>query len=353
MQQPKSVVIVQFGKLGDMVCTTPMFRAIKKASPHTRVIVVGDGVGEQLLAGNPDVDRYIVCGVDIAPALEVLRREAPEVGITAGPSIRAFALLYLAGARLVVAPRVEGIGSSESRSYKLIRLLGVLAPHRIGRYAPREYLNLLEPIGIRADDTAKHLAYAPAAAARVETLLNEQVPKGAFLVGMASSAGNKLKDWPAERLAAVADHLSARYSATVLILGGPGDKPESEAVRKYLAPATAYHDLTGALSIEELKAVVARLKLFISVDTGPIYIAEAFGIPTIDIVGPMDEREQPPRGPRHLVVVPPGRTKPELYIMSPGHYNKAEARRQAESITVEQVVSAVDTLVSAGLHKKG
>ena len=39
---PKSVVIVQFGKLGDMVCTTPMFRAIQKALPDTRVIVVGD-----------------------------------------------------------------------------------------------------------------------------------------------------------------------------------------------------------------------------------------------------------------------------------------------------------------------
>ena len=34
--------------------------------------------------------------------------------------------------------------------------------------------------------------------------------------------------------------------------------------------------------------------LFISVDTGPIYIAEAFNVPTVDIVGPVDENVQPP-----------------------------------------------------------
>ncbi|MDB5225311.1 MAG: hypothetical protein JWL87_263 [Candidatus Adlerbacteria bacterium] len=342
---PRSVVIVQFGKLGDMVCTTPMFRAIKNTSPSTRVIVVGDKVGGQILAGNTDVDRYIVCGKDIRAALVELKKEGVQAGITAGPSIRAFCLLYLAGMPLVLAPRVEGSESSESRLYRLVRRLGVLMPHTIGSYAPREYLRLLEPLGIQTDDTTKHVAVAPEAAARVDALLRESRAESAFLVGISASAGNKIKNWLPERFAAVAEHLAGRYGATIVLIGGPGDKQESDAVRAHSPADMRCIDTTGALSVEELKALVARLGLFISVDTGPIYIAEALGVPTIDIVGPMDEREQPPIGERHAVVVPPFPRKPQLYIMSPGNYNYAEARRQAESISVAQVVAVADELM--------
>lgn len=93
-------------------------------------------------------------------------------------------------------------------------------------------------------------------------------------------------------------------------------------------------------SIDELKALIAQAGLFVAVDTGPVYIAEAFGTPTVDIVGPMDEREQPPRGEIHLVVVPPAPRTPQLHIMNARVYNEEEVRRQTESISVEMVAGA-------------
>ena len=98
-------------------------------------------------------------------------------------------------------------------------------------------------------------------------------------------------------------------------------------------------DLCGHLNIDELKALISKMSAFISVDTGPIYIAEAFGVSTIDIVGPMDENEQPSRGPRHKVVVGE-RLKPELHIMNARVYDETEARRQIDSITVDMVMRA-------------
>ncbi len=343
VHHPKSVVIVQFGKLGDMVCTTPMFRAIKKSSPDTRVVVVGDRVGGQVLAGNTDVDRYIVCGQGIGSALRELASEAPEAGITTGPSSRAFSLLYLAGIKTIVAPRVEGGISSEGRMYRLLRALAIIVPHRMEHYAPREYLRLLEPLGIKSDNTAKHIAVAPSAWGTIEQFWCKHGLEGRRVVGMSPSAGNKIKQWPPERFAAVAGHIHAA-GAAVLIVAGPGDAKEVSAMRAALQVPVV--DASGAFSIEELKAAIAKLALFISVDTGPIYIAEALNIPTVDIVGPVDEREQPPIGLHHAVVVPPGRAKPELYVMNPYSYNYAEAVRQVESITVEQVAAAADALMA-------
>lgn len=340
---PKSIVIVQFGKLGDMVCTTPMFRAIKKTFPDTRVIVVGDKVGGQVLAGNKDVDRYIFCGRNIELALQELCAERPNVGITIGPSSRAFALLYLADIPTIIAPRIEGGRSSEGRLYRLLRRLGILVPHTIGSYAPREYLRLLEPIGIVADDTQKHLSISLQTKQKIEEFWIQQGLVGKFVVGISPSAGNKIKQWPPNRFAAVANHLHKVYGAAVLIIAGPNDQKEVGAMRAALTVPVV--DSSGAFSIEELKAVVGKLSLFISVDTGPIYIAEAFDVSTIDIVGPVDENEQPPIGPHHIVMVPTQRTSPELYVMNPYHYNYAEARRQVESITVEHVKAAIDLLV--------
>lgn len=339
--RPRSIVIVQFGKLGDMVCTTPLFRAIKAHDPSIRVIVVGDRTGGEVLAGSADVDRYLVCGVDIARTLEVLRLERPDVGITAGPSLRGFALLYLASIPAVAAPRVVGGRSSESRIYKIVRALGIVMPHRMGHYAPREYLRLLEPFGILSEDTTKHLAVAPEASAAISKFWAQHNLEGSFVAGVSPSAGNRIKQWPAERFAAVVDHMY-RNGTKVILIAGPHDQVEVKAVCGALAPDTAVIT-ANTFSIEELKACIEQLDLFVSVDTGPIYIAEALGTPTVDIVGPVDEREQPPIGPRHAVVVP-ARSRPELYVMNPYQYDKAEVFRQIKSITAQQVIEVVDEL---------
>ncbi len=95
--------------------------------------------------------------------------------------------------------------------------------------------------------------------------------------------------------------------------------------------------------LDELKALIAKLNLFISVDTGPIYIAEAFNIPTVDIIGPMAENEQPPQGKLHKIVKIENRI-PQLHIMNARLYDKQEARRQIEEISVEMVIEKFDNL---------
>ncbi|MDQ5955534.1 MAG: hypothetical protein QG621_537 [Patescibacteria group bacterium] len=339
---PTSIVIVQFGKLGDMVCTTPMSRAVKVHDPSIRVIVVGDRVGGEVLAGNPDVDRYIVCGADIAEALQELRKEKVDAGVIASPSLRAFALLYLAGIRTIVAPRVVGGVSMEGRLYKVLASLGVRVEHRMGRYAPGEYLRALEPLGIFATNTTKHLAISSEAVEWVEGFWKDHNLTGMKVVGISPAAGNRIKQWPPERFASVAGHLF-KQGFKLVVVGGKNDQNETKAMLDAMRPVAVVNTV-GTLSIEQLKALMQKLSLFISVDTGPIYIAEAFGVATIDIVGPVDEREQPPVGPRHVVVVPK-REKPELYVMNPYPRDITEARRQTESITAQDVIAAADTLL--------
>ena len=130
-----------------------------------------------------------------------------------------------------------------------------------------------------------------------------------------------------------------------MIIGGENDKREAEEMVGFLGKNTKIINTTGLFNIDELKALISKLSLFISVDTGPIYIAEAFGVATIDITGPIDEKEQPPIGRIHKIVKIENREKPELYVMNARVYNKKEAKRQVDEISVDMVIEKFEELM--------
>ncbi|MBU6214867.1 glycosyltransferase family 9 protein [Patescibacteria group bacterium] len=348
---PARIGVVQLAKLGDMVCTTPMFAAVKRRYPDARVSVFGNSINKQVLDGLPTVDEYCVWQPNIFRMASEMRRRHLDFLCVTGPSMEALAAAYLAGVPCIAVPIVSGgYTPYETRPYKLLRLLALCVPHRMGNYAPREYLRLLEPIGIITDDTTKQVVYSDTARRTVDAFLrSNRLVEKRFAV-MSPSAGNKIKNWPADRFARVAEYLASR-GLPVVVIGGPRDIEEVAAMMSALEASEGVIDAGDRLSIDELKALVARAVLFVSADTGPIYIAESFGVTTVDIVGPVDEREQPPIGPHHAVVVAP-RARPALSLMNARRYDAREARRQVEAITVPMVIQAIEAVAPVGFENR-
>lgn len=342
--QPRKIVIVQMAKLGDMVCTTPMFRAFKTAYPDAELAVVGNKINKEVLEGNTDVDKYYIFDGNITRIIEWFKKEKFDAAFLTAPNFPVLAALYLSGVKCIVVPKVTGgFSSQETRSYKILRNLVYTQNHPMGSYAPREYLRRLEEINIFSSDTKKFLFYSDRGKMSAEHLLNNI--EETFLVGISPAAGNRIKQWPAERFGIIADYLISQYGAHIFILGGKQDLEESASMKDAMKNLNAVTDLTSILSVDELKAFISKLKLFVSVDTGPVYIAEAFDVPTVDITGPVDEKEQPPIGPRHRVVHIKNRKKPALFVMNARVYDRNEAIRQVEEITPEMVINEIDNLI--------
>lgn len=341
------IIVVPTGKLGDVVCVTPVLYAIRKHLPRAHIIVAGNAKLHQTLLSNSGlVDEY--CDLEEKGAIARIKKYHAEAGLVTGPSYELTALLYIAGLPLVIAPRVVGgLSPAETRPYKVLKQFIKTFPYHVYEYAPRERLRALEPLGIISTDTTKHLGFSEYADKKARQFLvdNGIDIKKDFVVAISPSAGNKIKEWPEERFAEVADYLATTYEAKILIIGGPGDREKVKQTQSHLRSGTKTLEITD-FTIDELKALIAKLHLFVAVDTGPIYIAEAFDIPTVDITGPIDENEQPPRGILHRNVTPPQRIKPELYVLNAKLYNKEEALRQVLSITVSLVKSEIDLLIS-------
>jgi len=340
-------LIFQRAKLGDMVCTTPMFRAVKIKYPNSKLFVMGSKVNRELLAGNPDIDEYRVYKNNFFEIIKNIKKEKIDFACVASPNSVGLAMFYLAGIPLICAPVIKnGWSPYQTWTYKLLCKLVVTKSHYMGHYASREYLKLLEPIGIFTEDTKKHLFLSEGAKNKINKFFEENNinPDADFIIGISPSAGNKIKLWAGDKFAKLADYIYQKYKAKIIITAGSNEKRETEEMLRFLDENTKVINTTGLFNIDELKALISKLSLFISVDTGPIYLAEAFAIPTIDIIGPMDEREQPPIGPLHRIIKVPDRI-PALHIMNARVYDEKEARRQIEEITVEMVIKEFNDLM--------
>lgn len=348
IENPQKILIVHLAKLGDMVCATPIFRAVKSHSPGCKLYVMGSATNKEILDGNPDADEYIVYSGNLLNLIRRVRKEKISFACLTGPDFRGLAVLYLSNIPLISAPYItDGFSPYETISYKILRNFVVTRPHQMGTYTPREYLRALEPIGIFEDITLKFLYFSRSAEQNVSRLLSGfgVNPTRDFIVGISPSAGNKVKLWGGEKFAQLASYIYRMYDAKIIIIGASGDRGEINEMLRFLPSDVKIINALGQFNIDELKAVISQMDLFISVDTGPIYIAEAFEVPTIDIVGPVDDREQPPVGKFHKIVKVESRKNAELHLMNAQKYNYKEARRQTDDISVDMVIQKFEELV--------
>lgn len=351
---PKKIIIAQTTtNLGDMVCTTPVFRAIKRAYPDARVYVLGTRKNRELLEGNTDVDAYIEHDGFFA-LLRQLRKEQFDFGCIPTTHFKNLALLYLAGVRHIAVPSFVQPGMRHTKAYQLLKRIAVEAPTYVGTYVPREHLRLLEPIGIHTQDSQKHLAYTPEARGSIDALFARHGvdPSHTIVAAIEVGAGQLYKQWPLQRFAAVANYITQKHGGASVLIGGPGDREAAQELLKYIDPKTRIINAVGQ-TIGELKALLAAVSFIIANDSGPVYIAEAFGTGTIVLVGPTNEAEHPPYGSLHRVVVPEPRGNVQMFSMLFLPINEAMALEQMNNITVQRVQETVDALVTALAQKNG
>jgi len=97
--------------------------------------------------------------------------------------------------------------------------------------------------------------------------------------------------------------------------------------------------------LSELAAIMARCRLVLGVDSGPLHLAVALGVPTVHLFGPVDSRAFGPWGdPAHHIVV-----TSEMHCIPCNRLDYAPAELHqhpcVRNITVEQVLEAVKGLI--------
>ena len=149
------------------------------------------------------------------------------------------------------------------------------------------------------------------------------------------------KQWPLDRLFAVAERLWERRIQPVL-LGGTRISFDGQ-----LPPHVPFVNLTGATTFEELVACVSRCIVAITNDSGIMHLAASLDVPTVAVYGMTDPRKTWVYGDsnRHRIVrrddcIP-------CYSMLPGFPEACPHRKCLMELSVDAVWAAVDELLQA------
>ena len=141
-------------------------------------------------------------------------------------------------------------------------------------------------------------------------------------------------EWPIEKYHALSEQL-IQSGKTVLITG---TEKEGEMIRKQFSFSQHLIDLTGQLTLSELIALLAKVKVVVACSTGPIHIAAVLGTPTIALFSS--------RKPIH-----PGRWRPlgeksKVLVFDENCQNCKNGKqcRCLEEIPVELIIKQIDAL---------
>lgn len=154
---------------------------------------------------------------------------------------------------------------------------------------------------------------------------------------------NPAKRWPADRFAALADHLAARHGLTVLINGSPAEADLAQSIAASARTPVIQLPKLG-ITLSSLKSIVKRSRLMVTNDTGPRHIAAAFGVPVISLFGPTDPRwttiPTRPTGPEVVLTADP--TLPESEVA-----DDHPERCRIDRIALDDVLAAADRLLAS------
>src|SRR5829696_9167374 len=299
---PRNILVIDFGQLGDVVMSLPALRAIRERFPYAKITIAVGKPGKELLSLSNSANEIL---------------EVDRVSLRDGPTLISIGRM----ARFVAQVRKQKFDFViDLHSYYETNILGFLsgAPHRLysrrenrsldflGNFKPQparerttahlvdRYLDLLKPLGIENAPRTPQLSTSTADDLAVEAMLKkEKAQSGELLVGIFPGAGNASRLWPVEKFAEVADHLIRNDRVRIIVFAGPEERALVPQMRNVFPSRTIFFD---RLTIPQLASAQARLTLYNSNDTGPAHIAAAVGTPVIVIMDRPDLHSFTPAG---------------------------------------------------------
>jgi len=302
-KQIKNILVIQTAKIGDVICSTPVFREIKKGYPEAHLTVMATPVTLELLEINPHVDEIITMNHKDykGPSgklrlANLLRKRKFDIAVCLNPNVLFACATFwgLVPVRLSVMPDFSG------STFKLAAFFfSSLERHVKGRLVIETYLRMLRAIGIESNNISKEVYKSETAENRVSQRISELKKP---LIGIAVSSGNKLKEMGPEKIIQLAAILLDTTDVFIVLIGSSQDRGTSSLIRKALGKKERILDVTGEFGLGELPALIERLSLLVGVDTGIVYMADALSVPVIDIAGPSDMEDQRPTGAKSMIL---------------------------------------------------
>jgi heptosyltransferase-1 len=289
------VLIVRLSAMGDIIHALPL--AANARAAGATVGWLTDRRYGGLLEGNPALERLFFADTlrwrrnpfssaswrEIARLRQSLKEFAPDWTVDVQGLWKSAILAKMAGAPVV---SFSAAARREPSSAVLVGTgidIGQDAVHVVDQNS-----SLLAPLGLPVTRTAPDARYllereSPAASAFLGAL---PAPFALYHPGAARAE----KTWAEEKYAELASRLELDLGLFPVISWGPGDEERVARLSARLPSAARI----PPLDFRGLAHVMARARIFVAADTGPVHLADALGVPALALFGPGAQRRNVP-----------------------------------------------------------
>jgi heptosyltransferase I len=275
---PRSLCLLRLSALGDVTHVVPLVRTLRRAWPDVALTWVIGKAEQKLLDGLDDVEFIVYDKKTGLAGMRALRRALEGRRFDALLQMQVAARANLLSAFLQAERR---IGYDKSRSKDLHGLfVNERIPDRPGIHVLDAIGSFCEPLDLKQTEVVWDLPVPEDAWAWARAQWpDDDVPT----LAISPCSSHALRNWRAERYAAVTDHALGR-GWRVVLCGGRSDleRDTRDAIVAQLhAPAGVLQsrllDLVGKDTLKQLPALLARADLLMTPDSGPMHIANAMG----------------------------------------------------------------------------
>jgi lipopolysaccharide heptosyltransferase I len=338
----EKILIIKLRAIGDVVLSTIVLENIRSAYPAARIDFLTEDYCKEVVLGNPILNQVIVYDKKYKLGLPPTKRVRENIKFISNIHNQAYDLVidFFGNPRSAIITWFSGAKTRVGYNFRLRRL----AYNKVVKSRAKElheaewHLDALEALSIPVLSKSLNFEVGTGSKKFADSFWKEQNLNQRNVIAVNFSGGWSTKQWPLENWANVVNYLVEKQNARVLVLWGPGEKDKALELQKMSKSETL---LIPETNLKQLAAILEKIKLMVTSDSGPMHIAAAMKTPCVAIFGPTNPNLQGPYGDIHTIVRNEQLDCLECDLTSCSHTSCMN------KLTVSQVTNAIEKHLAA------
>jgi heptosyltransferase-2 len=297
------LIVRQHHQLGDMLCALPMYAAVRKKFPHSRITLVASPYNGKILQGTTGkyIDSILIYNKKSMLALAGFMNKilSAKFDLCIVPSTASMSRTSHIICRLSGAAYRVGVNSIEGRQNRSAGYLNIKSDFKWDiqkKHQTERNIDIIRQIGCELSAEEKSLVRLEIEDKEnliAEEFFRKNFPGGEPVAAFHPGAAKPQNRWSIEKFADLIERISKKFGLNILLTNGPDDLPVTNKIIKELEKRNI-NSAAPVLPAGKLAAVLKKVYVYVSNDTGPMHIAGYVGSNVIGLFGPTHAYEWGP-----------------------------------------------------------
>lgn len=281
----RTILLIEPFNLGDLVSLSVMLDPLRRRFPQSEIHLLVKPLGINLYKHDSRIamihpfkfpwaeieKKFLLGSIRIFALIKMIRELRSigfDIGIDTRGDIRSHILMVLLGCKIRV-------GFTNYLCSNL-KIRGFLLTHNAGHLQPQQRwhinLSVLRLLGCMDTKPVPGLMLPLKAQSMCKTLKILCHPGASWVY----------RRWKADRWVALIRKILANFDVEIVVTGDKNDLPLMNEIQGQVSQAVAFVNT----SLQRLQMLIQTADLVICLDSGPMHIAAAYGVPLIALFGP-------------------------------------------------------------------